>query len=292
MRLRNTFIIVVALLMGVTTGCNKEELENLRQENQQLNQTLEEKNATIEELKQKNNRINQILQQLVEKQDGADSAAIAQISGNQVKQRLNRLNKLVRTSGEKADALRYELRGARSQASNYKQQVNELEKEIKTHEDSIRQINKDVMDKMQQIEKMTATMEEKDTTIAKLKEENKEYLELLRKKNQMLNTGYVAVGDEKNLEEDGVIVKKGGFLGFLGQTAVLHPDFDQSHFREFDKTNEREIKIDAKKKKVEVVTPQPENAYTLEQGEGDQTVLKITDADMFWRATKYLVVSY
>ena len=291
MKVRNILIIAVALLMGVTTGCNKEELENLRQENQQLSQTLEEKNAAIKNLQQQNKQVNQIIQQMVENQE-ADSTTIAQVSGNQIKQRLNRLNEMVQTSGKKADALRYELRGARSQARNYKEQVSELEKEIKSHEDSIRQINQDLMDKMDQIKQMTATVEEKDTTIAKLTRENEDYLKQLHKKNHMLNTGYVAVGDEKDLEEDGVIVKKGGFLGFLGQTAVLHPDFDMADFREFDKINERDIKIDAPKRKVEVVTPQPKSAYTLEQQGEEQTMLKITDADMFWRATKYLVISY
>jgi len=292
MKPRNTLIIVAALLMGVTTGCNKDELENLRQENQQLSQTLEEKNATIDELKQQNSRINQTVKQMVDNREGADSAAIAQISGNQLKNRLSRLNEMVRTSDKKAEALRNELRGAQAQAINYKKQVSELEEEIKSHEDSIRQINKELMKKMQHLEQMSNKMEEKDATIANLKKENEDYLELLRKKNHMLNTGYVAVGDEKDLEEDGVIMKKGGFLGFLGQTAVMNPDFDQKDFREFDKTNELEITIEAMKKKVEVVTPQPENAYTLEKGEGEQTILKITDPDQFWMATEYLVVSY
>jgi len=292
MKPRNTLIIVAALLMGVTTGCNKDELENLRQENQQLSQTLEEKNARIDELKQQNSRINQTVKQMVDNREGADSAAIAQISGNQLKNRLSRLNEMVRTSDKKAEALRNELRGAQAQAINYKKQVSELEEEIKSHEDSIRQINKELMKKMQHLEQMSNKMEEKDATIANLKKENEDYLELLRKKNHMLNTGYVAVGDEKDLEEDGVIMKKGGFLGFLGQTAVMNPDFDQKDFREFDKTNELEITIEAMKKKVEVVTPQPENAYTLEKGEGEQTILKITDPDQFWMATEYLVVSY
>jgi len=292
MKPRNTLIIVAALLMGVTTGCNKDELENLRQENQQLSQTLEEKNARIDELKQQNSRINQTVKQMVDNREGADSAAIAQISGNQLKNRLSRLNEMVRTSDKKAEALRNELRGAQAQAINYKKQVSELEEELKSHEDSIRQINKELMKKMQHLEQMSNKMEEKDATIANLKKENEDYLELLRKKNHMLNTGYVAVGDEKDLEEDGVIMKKGGFLGFLGQTAVMNPDFDQKDFREFDKTNELEITIEAMKKKVEVVTPQPENAYTLEKGEGEQTILKITDPDQFWMATEYLVVSY
>src|SRR6056297_3472633 len=102
MKPRNTLIIVAALLMGVTTGCNKDELENLRQENQQLSQTLEEKNARIDELKQQNSRINQTVKQMVDNREGADSAAIAQISGNQLKNRLSRLNEMVRTSDKKA----------------------------------------------------------------------------------------------------------------------------------------------------------------------------------------------
>ena len=292
MKLRNTIIIVIALVMGVTTGCNKEELENLRQENQELSQTLEEKNQTIQELKQMNNQINQNLQLIIEKKGEADAATLKNIQGDQLRKRLTRLNEMVRTSDKEAESIRNELRGAQAQAIKYKKQVTQLQEDLKSHEDSIREINKDLMAKMQRIEEMTEKMEEKDTTIAKLQKENEDYLTQLRKKSKILNTAYLATGAEKELEDKGVIKKKGGFLGIFGQTAVLNPDFNQSHFREFDKTNELSVTIDAKKKKVEVVTPQPENSYEFEAGEGDQTVLKITDEDQFWRACKYLVITY
>jgi len=292
MKLRNTIIIVIALVMGVTTGCNKEELENLRQENQELSQTLEEKNQTIQELKQMNNQINQNLQLIIEKKGEADPATLKNIQGDQLRKRLTRLNEMVRTSDKEAESIRNELRGAQAQAIKYKKQVTQLQEDLKSHEDSIREINKDLMAKMQRIEEMTEKMEEKDTTIANLQKENEDYLTQLRKKSKILNTAYLATGAEKELEDKGVIKKKGGFLGIFGQTAVLNPDFNQSHFREFDKTNELSVTIDAMKRKIEVVTPQPENSYEFEAGEGDQTVLKITDEDQFWRACKYLVITY
>lgn len=293
MKLRNTLIIVITLLMGITTGCNKEELENLRQENQELSQRLEEKNQTIQKLEQMNNQINQNLQLIIEKGGEADAATLEEVQNDQLRKRLTRLNEMVRTSDKEVESIRNEMRGAQAQAIKYKKQVNQLEEDIESHEDSIREINKDLMSKMHRIEEMTEEMEEKDTTIAQLKRENEDYLTQLRKKSKVLNTAYLATGAEKDLEDDGIIEKRGGFLGIFGQTAVLNPDFNETHFREFDKTNELSVTIEAKKKKIEVITPQPVDSYELEEGEEeDQTVLKITDEDQFWRASKYLVISY
>ena len=289
--LRNTIIMLAAGLMVVSTGCNKEELENLRQQNEKLNQQIEQKNQTIDDLKQTNSQIEQSLQLIIDKQGDVDQADLDKVPGEQMKQRLSRLKEMVQTSGKEAEELKADLRGARSQAVKYKKQVYDLEEKISHYEDSIRAINKDLTGKVQKIKEMSDELYKKDTALTRIRKENKKYLESLHKKNRVMNTGYVAVGAEKDLQENDVIVKKGGFLGFLGQTASLNPDFNQEDFETFDIPDEQKITIEAAKRKVEVVTPQPKNAYKLEEADGT-TTLTITDSEQFWRATKYLVISY
>ena len=292
MKTRNTIIILLALIMGFSTGCNKEELENLRQQNQQLTEQIEKKDSTIKALNQLNSQIEQRLQEIVQRKGEVDSAALAKLPRDQIKNRLMKIKEMVRVNEKKASDLRGDLRSARVQAVEYKKQASKLKEKIDHHEDSIQAIHQDLKAKVNQVKKMASQMEKRDSTISRLKRENQDYLESLRKKDEIMNTAYIAVGPEKELEENGVIIKKGGFLGFWGQTPVLNPQFNQEDFKEFDIPNDRKIKINAKKRKVEMVTAQPDKAYQLKASAEGQTTLTITDEEQFWRAGNYLVITF
>jgi DNA repair exonuclease SbcCD ATPase subunit len=290
MKIRNTLIILVALMMGFSTGCNKEELEQLRQDKQELNQQIEEKNATIEQLEQVNNQMQKNLQLIIDRR-GIDSTVYKSLQGAQLSDRLQGLSESLETQKSEVNALRNQLRGARYQAGQYKDQVEKLEQELKMKEDTLQSIQKEMMDQAKQIDKMMAHSEKQDATIDSLQKKNKNYLEALQEKTRVVNTAYVVSGEEKSLQEKGVIKKTGGFLGIFGQTPVVDPEFNEADFSEFHIPQERELTIKAPKRKVEVVTPHPENAYTLDEN-GETTVLKITDTEQFWRATKHLVIVY
>jgi len=290
MKIRNTIIILLALMMGFSTGCNKEELEQLRQDKQELNQQIEEKNTTIEQLRQMNSRMEKNLQLVIDRR-GIDSTVYKSLQGDQLSDRLEGLSESLETKQTEVQSLRNQLRGARYQAGQYKDQVEKLKQDLKMKEDTLQAIEQDMMDKANEIEELMARAEKRDATIDSLKKKNKNYLEALQEKTRVENTAYVATGEEKSLVEKEVIKKVGGFLGIFGQTAVLNPEFNQADLKEFHIPQEREIKINAQQRKVEVVTSHPENAYTLE-GNGETTVLKITDIEQFWRAGNYLVVVY
>jgi len=290
MKIRNTLIILVALMMGFSTGCNKEELEQLRQDRQELNQQIEEKNATIEELQQVNNRMQKNLQLIIDRR-GIDSTVYKSLQGAQLSDRLKGLSESLQTQKSEVEALRNQLRGARYQAGQYKDQVEKLEEELTMKEDTLQSIQKDMMDQAQRIDEMMARAEKRDATIDSLKKKNKNYLEALQEKTRVVNTAYVVSGEEKSLVEKNVIKKVGGFLGIFGQTAVVDPEFNEADFSEFHIPQERELTIKAQKRKVELVTAHPENSYTLNEN-GETTVLKITDTEQFWRANKHLVIIY
>jgi len=288
--LRKTSIILMALLMGIGTACNKEELEQLRKEKQQLSEQIARKDSTIQALNQMNSRIEKNLQLVIDRR-GIDSTVLKSIRQSNLEQRLEGLQEAVSTTQDKMENLRSQLRGARYQAGRYREKVGKLQDTLQMRSDSIQKLHKDLMAKAKQVEKLVNQAQQKDSTIIRLKKENEDYLEALQKKTKLVNTAYVATGDEKELEENEVIVKKGGFLGLFGQTPVLDPRYNQASFEEFSIPHGREVTIKAQKRKVEVVTPHPKNAYLLEEN-GETTVLKITDPEQFWRAGKYLVVAY
>jgi hypothetical protein len=102
-----------------------------------------------------------------------------------------------------------------------------------------------------------------------------------------LNTGFFCYGTFKELEEKGVITKKGGFIG-IGKTEQLKQDFNTDYFTQIDIT-ERET-IDLFSKKANVLTSHPSDSYKLEGDDESVDKLVILDPVRFWSASKYLVV--
>jgi len=290
MKIRNTIIILLALIMGFSTGCNKEELEQLRQDKQELNQQIEEKNTNIEQLKQMNSRMEKNLQLIIDRR-GIDSTVYKSLQGDQLSERLEGLNESLEVKQSEVKSLRNQLRGARYQAGQYKSQVEKLKEQLQMKEDTLQAIEADMMKKANEIEALMAKAEKQDAAIDSLKKKSKNYLEALQKKTEVENTAYVATGEEKKMQEKGVIKKEGGLLGIFGQTPVLNPQFNLADLKEFHIPDQTEVSINAQKRKVELVTPHPENAYTLNEN-GETTTLEITDPEQFWRAGKYLVIVY
>ncbi|MBS3774603.1 MAG: hypothetical protein KGY70_05425 [Bacteroidales bacterium] len=282
-------VLVIILLLG--SGCNQEELEELRSQNEKLNQTIEQKDSTIAALKKQYEQLEQKLQMVTQAVEG-DSLDLGDVTGDNLKKRLQRVTDLMQTNKEQVKSLQDELRGARYQANKYRKRTGELEDEVERMDDSLKAINRDLKAKTERIEDMLSEMEEQETTISKLTQKKEAYKDSLEEKNKLLNTAYYAVGPEKELRADDVVMKKGGLLGFIGQTTVLDPAFSQSDFYIFDKSTERSITIEARKRRIEVVTPHPDNSYDLEEEDGENTVLNIKDQEKFWKAGKYLVVTY
>ena len=116
-------------------------------------------------------------------------------------------------------------------------------------------------------------IEEKESTITEQKEK--------------LTTVYFAIGTMKELVENNVIDKEGGFLG-INKTGKMAADLNTKYFEALDKYKKRTFMLGSKK--VKVLTSHPTDSYVLH---GDKIVdsLTITDPDKFWKQSSYLVIS-
>ena len=65
-------------------------------------------------------------------------------------------------------------------------------------------------------------------------------------------------------------------------------NFDKEYFTKIDIRIDKEIKLYSKSAKM--LTSHPSSAYTLERDVNKQYVLRITDPQLFWSTSKYLVI--
>jgi DNA repair exonuclease SbcCD ATPase subunit len=151
------------------------------------------------------------------------------------------------------------------------------------------------------IERLANQMQEKDAEIAdlhtQLAEANKQLMVLFEEYNNRieelgdqedkLNKAYYCYGSSKELKEQGVITKKGGFIG-IGKTEKLSDDFNKEYFTQVDITLINEIELMSKK--VNIITNHPSTSYKIEGSDDRAEKLLILDAKAFWSSSKYLVM--
>lgn len=111
--------------------------------------------------------------------------------------------------------------------------------------------------------------------------------QLLLEKELKLNTAYYTVGTYKELRDQNIVEKEGGFLG-INREKTLAGRPAREKFQEIDIREVTEIPVDAKR--CEIITGQDPSCYSLQYENGLVTTLKITDPQKFWEKSKYLVV--
>ena len=92
-----------------------------------------------------------------------------------------------------------------------------------------------------------------------------------------MNTVYYVGATKKALKANGILTSK----------YILRQEVPADAFTKADKRELTEIVFDAKK--AIVLSAHPTEAYTISPRDG-QLVLQITNPELFWSVTKYLVV--
>lgn len=104
-----------------------------------------------------------------------------------------------------------------------------------------------------------------------------------------LNTVYWAFGTEKELKDNKVISKDGGFIG-LGKNSKLSSSFNKTYFTKADLRELNGITLGFKKAKL--ITSHPEGSFSFVKDDKGEKIVRIdiSNAKEFWSASKFLVV--
>ena len=157
---------------------------------------------------------------------------------------------------------------------------------------TIESMVKQLEEKDQQLQQLRAELDSKDihiseldekisnlnTHVEDLKTESKQKSETISNQDKQLNTAWFVFGTKKELKEQHIIEGD----------RVLQSNFNKSYFTKIDIRVDKEIKLYSKSAKL--LTMHPSSSYTLQQDANKQYVLRITNPQLFWSTSKYLVV--
>jgi hypothetical protein len=104
------------------------------------------------------------------------------------------------------------------------------------------------------------------------------------------NTVYYVIGTKDELRKKGIIVKKGGILG-IAATDIPATTLNPADFTSVDKTKTAEIALPNPDKGYRILSRQDVTAAEAAPPKGGyKGAIKITNAEQFWAASKFLII--
>lgn len=251
----------------------KKENQNLRDKEKKLEASVSSYERTLAEVEFNLRKIESNLTMMGElsKEVSRDEPI-----DERVKNRVEIVQRLINNSALKVHMMDYNLNELRRVSSEQSAEILKLDQSVKSS-------TRELIEKTKQFESQRQLMELSQGELEELYANQKKQVDELSK---ILNRAYLYSGTAKELKEDKIIDKEGGFIG-IGRVKILNANSPEGMFTrlEKDKTSRRTFRS----KKIRLLTKHPENSYSIHSLDVE-TTLTILNEKAFWQHGNYLVV--
>ena len=176
------------------------------------------------------------------------------------------------------EKLRRQLRESSVKSDNLKKTIENLVAELEEKDSQLQQLRAELDAKNIHIAELDQTISGLNDNVTNLQTESSQKSATIQAQDKQLNTAWFVFGTKKELKEQRII----------DGDRVLESNFNKSYFTKIDIRVEKEIKLYSKYAKI--LTMHPSDSYTLEKDANKQYVLRITNPQILWSTSKYLVI--
>lgn len=299
-RTRNVVIgilFAVIIGMGIYVIVNKQnQLKTLSSEYSDLTTMYQERDSLVNEF---TSTFDEIENSLTFVKNKRSQLSIDNPEGNpsrneEIVADIKLMNTMLEESSKKIEDLEKKLKASGIDIQSFKNKIAQLTKNVEDQNASIENLKTQLLDRDQQLaqmdEKVTileSDIQEKDNVIVMKDDSLQRKAETIIQKENELNKVYFAMGTFKELKDNGVVEKEGGFLG-LGRNEKLTEDLNDGYFTELDKRSTDVFPVFSKK--VEMISQHPDSSYRYIYDNDQIAYVKIENPDEFWKLTKYAVI--
>lgn len=281
--MRKLFLFCICLSLFAVAGCKKEAKapqEVNTQQNDSLQKIIAEKDNEINDMMETFNQIEEGFREINEAEnrvnivkdgEGADKK-------QQLKENIRFIANTMKENRTLIAKLRQQLRESSVKGEQLKRTIDNLMKELDEKDQQLQQLRAELDAKDIHISELDATINNLNTNVSSLKEESTRKTETINAQDKQLNTAWFVFGTKKELKEQRI----------MDGDKVLEANFNKNYFTKIDIRVEKEIKLYSKSAKI--LTMHPSGSYTLQRNAQKQYVLRITNPQIFWSTSKYLVV--
>ncbi|NPD81023.1 hypothetical protein HPS57_03400 [Prevotella sp. PINT] len=275
-------IIYLAFCLMCFTAC-----ENTQK---QQSDNTESRDSLQRVIEQKNNEINDMLGTLNEIQEGFRQISIAEdrvtvikdgeatSRKEQIRSDIEFIAQQMQHNRELIAKLQKQAREGSIAAEQLKKTIENLTAQLEEKNKQLETLRTELHAKDLRIEVLDLAVSSLNNDVEELRNESATKSATISNQDKQLNTAWYVFGTKKELAENRILEKG----------KVLRANFNKNYFTKIDVRVDKEIKLYSKSAKL--LTSHPSTSYTLQPDASKQYVLRITNPELFWSTSKYLVI--
>ena len=278
-------VLFMALAIGVFTlySCNgdkKNSKDDGLEQSDSLSRIIEQKDNEINDMMGTINEIQEGLREINEAENRVNIVKDGEGANKstQIKENIQFISTTMTRNRELIQKLRQQLRESSFKGDQFKKTISSLMQQIEDKEMQLKQLRAELSAKDIHIAELDETIGTLNTSVNELTEESNKKTETINTQDKQLNTAWYVFGTKKELKEQRI----------LADGKLMQSNFNKNYFTKIDIRVDKEIKLYTKSAKI--LTVHPADSYKLSQDARNQYVLRITNPELFWSTSKYLVV--
>lgn len=281
-RIMKKLLMMACLAAFVLTGCNdgKNNAANNAAQADSLNSIIAQKDSelndmlgTLNEIEDGLNQINEAENRVVLLKNGEGAT-----KRQKLKEDVQFIATRMKQNKELLAKLQKQLANSSIQGDQLKKTIENLQKQLVEKEKQLQALREELDSKDIHIAALDETINNLNTKTSNLTKESSKKTEVINAQDKQLNTAWYVFGTKKELKNQHIIENG----------KVMTGNFNKSYFTKVDIREVSEIKLYSKSAKL--LTTHPSSSYTLVRDANKQYTLRITNSQIFWSTSKYLVV--
>ena len=274
--------MMACLAAFVLTGCNdgKNNAANNAAQADSLNSIIAQKDSELNDMLGTLNEIEDGLNQINEAENRV--VLLKNSEGATKRQKLKEDVQFIATrmkqNKELLAKLQKQLANSSIQGDQLKKTIENLQKQLVEKEKQLQALREELDSKDIHIAALDETINNLNTKTSNLTKESSKKTEVINAQDKQLNTAWYVFGTKKELKNQHI----------MENGKVMTGNFNKSYFTKVDIREVSEIKLYSKSAKL--LTTHPSSSYTLVRDANKQYTLRITNSQIFWSTSKYLVV--
>ena len=275
-------LMMACLAAFVLTGCKdgKTTADNGAIQRDSLNSIIAQKDSELNDMMGTINEIEDGLNQINEAENRV--TLLKNGEGATKKQKLTEDVQFIATrmkqNRELIAKLQKQLANSSIQSEQLKKTIENLNKQLEEKEKQMQALREELDKQDIHIMELDETINNLNTKSNCLTSESNRKTEVINAQDKQINTAWYVFGTKKELRNQHI----------MEDGKVMTGNFNKNYFTKVDIRDLSEIKLYSKSAKL--LTTHPSSSYNLVRDANKQYILRITNPQIFWSTSKYLVV--
>lgn len=227
--------------------------------------TMNEIQEGFNEISEAENRVN-----LIQADERADKAS-------EIKEDIKFIADRMQQNRELIKKLQGQLRDSDFKSQELKKVIANMLRQLDEKDQQLQQLRAELDAKNIHIAELDQTINNLNDNVTELETESDEKSQIINSQETQLNTAWYVFGTRSELKDQRI----------LTGDKVLQQNFNKNYFTKIDIRVTREIKLYSKSARL--LTSHPMGSYELTRDNNKMYILVITNPQLFWSTSKYLV---